>query len=156
MSQEIEKLLHKERFSNEHVLSYKKGEFIFKEGDSGRELYIIQKGGVVISKQTEIGTLDLVSFKRGDFFGEMALLQSVPRYASAIASENDTQLLVLQPAAFLVKIRRDPTLAFEMLQQLSFRLKISVDRMLMGLVKTGQDPTQIQSILNQVRTDDDV
>ncbi len=155
MSEQLEKLLQKERFSNEHVLSYRKDEIIFKEGDTGRELYIIQKGGVLISKKTEIGTLDLVSFQRGEFFGEMALLQSVPRYASAKATEDGTQLLVLQPAAFLVKIRRDPTLAFEMLQQLSFRLKISVDRMLTGLIKTGQDPVHVQSILNQVRADDD-
>jgi CRP/FNR family cyclic AMP-dependent transcriptional regulator len=154
MNKDFEKLIAAERFSNEQVLTYKKGDVIFTEGDSGRELYIIQSGSVLISKKTEIGKLDLVTFQRGEFFGEMALLQSVPRYASAHALEDKTTLLVMQPAAFLVKIRRDPTLAFEMLQQLSYRLKISVERMLSGLTKSGQDPAQVQEILNSINPDE--
>ncbi len=122
------------RFSQEQERTYEEGEIIFPEGDSGRELYIIQEGSVEILKDTPKGTLKLAQFYKGDFFGEMALLQSLPRYASARA-KGKTKLLILQPGGFLLKIRRDPTLAFEMLQQLSFRLKSSNERLIESLQK---------------------
>ena len=122
-------LLKESRFEQEQERSYEEGEIIFPEGDSGRELYLIQEGSVEIIKNTANGPLKLAQFFKGDFFGEMALLQSVPRYAEARA-QGKTKLLILQPGGFLLKIRRDPTLAFEMLQQLSQRLKNSNERLI--------------------------
>jgi CRP/FNR family cyclic AMP-dependent transcriptional regulator len=119
-------------FSHETVRSYADGETIFSEGDSGRDLYIVQRGAVEIRKHTSNGEIALASFGRGHFFGELALLHSLPRSASAVAV-GATRLLVLQPGGFLLKIRRDPTFAFEMIQQLSHRVKVSNDRLVSHL-----------------------
>lgn len=116
------------------------GTTIFEEGSLGRELYLVESGEVEIVKETSVGRVVLAQFKKGDFFGEMALLQSQPRYATAIAKV-DTQLQIVQPGGFLLKIRRDPTLAFEMLQQLSMRLKTTNERLIEYLVEKGKYPS---------------
>jgi hypothetical protein len=134
------------RFEHEYLDDFEDGACIFEEGDTGRDLYIIQSGSVQIRKNTPTGSIEMAIFRKGDFFGDMALLQSLPRYASAY-SIGKTRLLILKPAGFLLKIRRDPTFAFEMLQQLSYRVKMSNDRLL-EIVKRNQLPMgEIQSIL---------
>ncbi len=135
------------RFSQEQERTYENGENIFQEGDEGRELYLIQEGVVEIIKTTPVGDIKLAEFRKGDFFGDMALLQSIPRYASARAS-GQTKLLILQPGGFLLKIRRDPTLAFEMLQQLSYRIKISNERLIDALLQSGLSMEKVQALLN--------
>jgi CRP-like cAMP-binding protein len=123
---------------HEKTMLYQDGEIIFQEGDSNRDLYIIQEGKVEIWKQTETTEIRLATFNRGDFFGDMALLQGGTRFASAKAA-GATKLLVIQPGGFLLKIRRDPTFAFEMLQALSYRIKISNER-LVDVIKKGNVP----------------
>jgi CRP-like cAMP-binding protein len=135
------------RFEHEYIEDFEDGACIFEEGDTGRDLYIIQSGSVQIKKTTPKGKIEMAIFRKGDFFGDMALLQSLPRYASAYALGN-TKLLILKPAGFLMKIRRDPTFAFEMLQQLSFRVKMSNDRLLEVLKRNHLPMDEIQGILN--------
>jgi CRP/FNR family cyclic AMP-dependent transcriptional regulator len=137
------------RVTHEKVISYEDGEFIFAEGDTNRDLYIIQEGEVEIYKSTEMGELKLAVFGRGDFFGDMALLQGGHRFAGAKA-KGKTKLLVLQPGGFLLKIRRDPTFAFEMLQALSLRIKVSNER-LIEVIKKGNVPKEtIEEILQMM------
>ncbi|MGE5478334.1 MAG: Crp/Fnr family transcriptional regulator [Bacteroidales bacterium] len=103
------------------------GEAVFFEGDEGREMYIIQKGQIAISRSIN-GEEVLVALKgKGDFIGEMALLESMPRSATARAV-GDTRLLVIHAGGFLQKIRRDPTFAFEMLQRMSARFRVLNDQ----------------------------
>jgi CRP-like cAMP-binding protein len=135
------------RFIHEHVREFHDGDLIFAEGDEGRDLFIIQEGRVEIRKLTPDGSLRLVEFSRGDFFGDMALLQGIPRFASAY-SIGTSKVLILQPGGFLLKIRRDPTFAFEMLQQLSARVKFSSEKFLEA-VNSGKVSNEIaQEILN--------
>ena len=135
------------RFTHEHIVEFEDGEMIFNEGDEGRELYIIQEGSVQIKKMSPVGELILAQFERGDFFGDMALLQSIPRFASAY-SKGKSRVLILQPGGFLLKIRRDPTFAFEMLQQLSARVKNSSEKFIEA-VSAGKISSPIaQDILN--------
>lgn len=128
------------KVAQETVVLYQDGEFVFEEGDSNRDLFIIQEGKVEIWKKTETTDIKLATFNRGDFFGDMALLQGGTRFASAKAS-GPTKLLVVQPGGFLLKIRRDPTFAFEMLQALSYRIKISNER-LVDVIKKGNVPKE--------------
>ncbi|MEQ1723367.1 MAG: cyclic nucleotide-binding domain-containing protein [Pseudobdellovibrio sp.] len=139
-------LTDESKFEHEMVESYADGQCIFEEGDVGRDLYIVQSGEVKIFKKVQGQLVELATFDKGDFFGDMALLQSIPRYAAAYAS-GETRLLILKPAGFLLKIRRDPTLAFEMLQQMSLRVKVSNDRVL-ELVERFQLPKdEVQKLL---------
>lgn len=133
------------KVTHEKIAVYDDGELIFDEGDTSRDLFIIQEGEVEIIKKSERGELKLAVFKRGDFFGDMALLQGGKRFAGARA-RGKTKLLILQPGGFLLKIRRDPTFAFEMLQALSLRIKVSNER-LIHLIQKGNIP---QELVNEI------
>lgn len=91
----------------ESVRKYPKDTMIFCENQEGREMFIIQQGQVKISKVVKNQELIFAVLKKGDFFGEMALLENKPRSASAIAhddcvlmsvnAENFNQLVTTQP-----------------------------------------------------------
>jgi len=126
--------------AHEKIVQYDDGEFVFEEGETSRDLFIIQSGKVEIWKQADATQIKLATFNRGDFFGDMALLQGGTRFASA-KSSGVTKLLIIQPGGFLLKIRRDPTFAFEMLQALSYRIKVSNER-LIDVIKKGNVPKE--------------
>ncbi|MDR2194379.1 MAG: cyclic nucleotide-binding domain-containing protein [Treponema sp.] len=70
---------------NELIRIYPKNTMLFCENEPGDELFIIQKGSIKITKIIENKEVLLAVLKAGDIFGEMALLESKPRSASAIA-----------------------------------------------------------------------
>ncbi|MBI5247680.1 MAG: cyclic nucleotide-binding domain-containing protein [Elusimicrobia bacterium] len=67
-----------------HSRTYREGEVVFVEGDIGRALFILEDGGVELTR--EGSRAPLYALKPGDFFGEMALLESLPRSATATAT----------------------------------------------------------------------
>ena len=71
-----------------HSRVYQPGEVLFIEGDIGRALFIIENGQVELNKQDAKGQPQrLATLMPGEFFGEMALLEQLPRSASAVAAE---------------------------------------------------------------------
>lgn len=98
------------------------GEHIVRTGDRGGEMYVIKSGRVRISRQMAGRDVTLSELGPGDFFGEMSLLESLPRDADAV-SIGETRLLVLNAGSLLVRLRRDPTFALEMLHRLSGRVR---------------------------------
>ena len=75
-----------------HNRAYAANEYVFYQNDPGIGLYIIIKGEILITQETEEGDqFDLATLGRGDFFGELALLDEERRSASAIAMK-DSQL----------------------------------------------------------------
>ncbi|MDR0374962.1 MAG: cyclic nucleotide-binding domain-containing protein [Treponema sp.] len=93
----ISRYVHGVRFDykpDELVRSYPKNTMLFCENEPGDELFIIQKGSVKITKIQENKEVLLAVLKTGDIFGEMALLESKPRSASAIAYEDCTVMAV--------------------------------------------------------------
>ena len=71
-----------------NLRSYPKDTMIFSECQSGQDMFIIQSGQVKISKVVDDNEVILAVLQKGDFFGEMALLENKPRSASAIAHED--------------------------------------------------------------------
>jgi CRP/FNR family cyclic AMP-dependent transcriptional regulator len=98
------------------------GDYIVREGDSGTDMFIIESGAVEISKRMAGRQVVLGVLQRGDFFGEMSLLESLPREADARAV-GETRVLVLSQGGLLLRLRRDPTFCLEMLHRLSGRLR---------------------------------
>ncbi|GAB4340365.1 MAG: cyclic nucleotide-binding domain-containing protein [Calditrichia bacterium] len=93
----IERILHRRL--------YKAGELIFKQGDAGVGMYIIEKGVVAIRLEpSEIVVAELAD---GEFFGELALLDDAPRSASAVAQTDCKILGFFQPDLFGL-IERQP------------------------------------------------
>ena len=123
----------KDKFSTETLREFADGEIVFREGDRSFDMYVVQSGEVVVSK----GGVELARLRRGDFLGEMSLLESLPRSATAKASSGGAKLLCIQPGGFLVKIRRDPTFAFELMQSLSRRIRCTNERLLEGMEQDG-------------------
>jgi CRP/FNR family transcriptional regulator, cyclic AMP receptor protein len=134
------------KFPAESVREFSDDELIFMEGDDSREMYVVVEGGVTVTKKSSQQDLVLAQLKKGDFVGEMSLLESLPRSATARAS-GPTKLLVIQPGGFLLKIRRDPTFAFEMLQTLSRRIRVTNDNLLKALNRGDSSADSIKAIL---------
>jgi len=76
----VDALLHERR--------YLKGEIIFDEGEEGQALYVIISGKVLICRQGEPETGRIIEIDAGVVFGELALLDKVPRSAQARAAED--------------------------------------------------------------------
>jgi CRP-like cAMP-binding protein len=78
-----------------HNRNYLAGEYIFYQGDPGIGLYVIREGQVEIIRENDNGDkLTLATVQKGDFFGELALIDGEKRSASAVA-KSDTRLSVI-------------------------------------------------------------
>jgi uncharacterized protein len=126
---------------NSDVRVYQAGDIIFEEGDRGSDMFIVQDGSVIVTKKV-LGGKDLVlgTLERGDFFGEMSLLESVPRAATCRAAVRTT-LKAIRTGELVLKIRRDPTFGVEMLQRMSRRIRYLDDQMthLIGSDQVSQE-----------------
>jgi CRP/FNR family transcriptional regulator, dissimilatory nitrate respiration regulator len=103
--------------------SCRKGERIFSEGDEGTGFYVVIAGRVKISKVSADGKEQILHlFGPGEPFGEVSVFtgQGFPADAAAAVQ---TGLLFFPRAAFVALIKQDPTLALNMLAQLSLRLR---------------------------------
>ena len=101
---------------------FKKGTVLFHEGDEGEDMYIIQNGKVAIKKRVPHGETTLAVLEKGDFFGEMAILERMPRSATAEVVE-DSDLIVIQSELFGDMIKSNPEIAVRMLRKYSLRLR---------------------------------
>jgi CRP/FNR family cyclic AMP-dependent transcriptional regulator len=103
--------------------AYKKGEVIVKQDENAVAFYLITKGRVnVVRGAKDESQTALAALGPGEFFGEMAILDSYPRSASVVAVE-DTECLVLSRWDFLAEVRSNPNIAVQMLPVLSRRLR---------------------------------
>jgi len=100
---------------------FSKDQIVFCEGEPGDELFIIQKGSVKIIKITDNNEILLAVLKSGDIFGEMALLESKPRAAGAVAYE-DCQLMAVNKENFQQMIKTQPQLIARLTTLLSERI----------------------------------
>jgi CRP/FNR family transcriptional regulator, cyclic AMP receptor protein len=104
-------------------LDCKSGAVLFRAGDSGDAMYVIEEGKVRICVRAKDGyEVTLTELERGDFFGEMALLEGKPRSADARVAE-DARLAVLSREHFLSFVRSNPNVGLEMLTALANRLR---------------------------------
>jgi len=104
-------------------LDHKAGAVLFRAGDEGDAMYLIEEGKVRICVRAKDGhEVTLTELHRGDFFGEMALLDGKPRSADARVAEN-ARLAVLSREHFLSFVRRNPNVALEMLTAIANRLR---------------------------------
>lgn len=100
----------------------KKSDQIFAEGDLGNEMFIIQSGKVRIYKNIDGFDQTLTVLEKGDFFGEMSVLEGMPRSASAEAEE-DCDLIRINSANFVAMIKSNVEIAIRIMRKLSLRLR---------------------------------
>lgn len=73
---------------------YEPGEIIFSEGEIGKALYIVIDGSVAIAKKGNKDRAVLAELSAGSYFGELALIDHLPRFATASAEERTTLLIM--------------------------------------------------------------
>lgn len=113
--------------------SFRAGEVIFHRDDPGQVLYIIKEGKVKIALISPDGQeISLVVFGKGECFGEFALLDGEPRSADAIALDK-VECYTLQRSDFQNAIMKHPTIAIQVLEVLSRRLR-KTDQMVENLI----------------------
>lgn len=138
--------LQAEKFSSDSIRKFDPGETIFREGDDSREMFVVLEGTVEVVKTTGKTDIRLAQITRGEFLGEMSLLESLPRSATAKAVDH-VKLLAIQPGGFLLKIRRDPTFAFEIMQSLSRRIRLTNEALLAALKTGTATPDHVRAIV---------
>ena len=95
------------------------GASLFQEGDEGTEMYVILEGKAMISKFIPgAGEEALAILERGDFFGEMSLIDGEPRSADARAYSGPLTVLTLDQATVREILAMDPHAALEFMQLL--------------------------------------
>ena len=105
-----------------YKVSCKKGDLIFAEGDLGNEMYILHSGKVRIFKNIDGFDQTLTVLEKGDFFGEMSILEGMPRSAAAEAEE-DCELIKINSANFVAMIKSNVEIAIRIMRKLSLRLR---------------------------------
>jgi CRP-like cAMP-binding protein len=127
---------------------FPKGTLLFAEGDEGEEMFIIRSGRVAIKKRVPHGEITVAVLEKGDFFGEMALLERIPRTAGAEMAE-DGDLIVIGSEVFGDMVKNNPEIAVRMLRKYSLRLR-ETTRQLEEVAKssesgsTGQRPATME------------
>ena len=100
---------------------------LFRQGDTGDGMYLIESGRVRISiRDDDKQELTLAELAQGDFFGEMSIIDGRQRSADAQVIE-DARLAILSRDAFLSFVRTNPDVALEMLSALTDRLRRTDD-----------------------------
>src|SRR5215468_9305945 len=94
---------------------------LFHEGETGKEMFVLQAGRVVITKTVRDTVKILPTLGPGEFFGEMALISNRPRNATATVEE-PARLLVIDPKTFEGMIRGNAEIAVRMIKKLAERL----------------------------------
>jgi CRP-like cAMP-binding protein len=99
------------------------GQIVFEEGEVGTEMFVIQSGTVEVFKRSKkSGEKYLATLEKGDFFGEMSILEDVPRTATARA-KTDCELVRINRSTFDEMLRHNGEIAVRMLRKLSRRLR---------------------------------
>ncbi len=102
---------------------FRRGEVLFHEGDPGDALFIVASGAVkVVVPSEEGGEAILATLRRGDFLGELALLDGAPRSASAIALEV-TEALALPREQFRALANTEPAIRDALLESMARELR---------------------------------
>lgn len=101
---------------------YPRGAVIFREGEKGDVMYVIQGGSVGISRKIDAKDVRIATLGPGEILGEMALFDMQDRSATAIV-ETEARILTIDKHKLFATISRDPTLAFKIIETMSKRIR---------------------------------
>lgn len=121
------------------IIPYAAGQSVYEEGDPGAEMFIVYSGTVEIFRELGGRHQVLAVMEKGDFFGEMSVLEGSPRNASAVVKEK-SELIEINSTIFDRMIRGNIEIAVRMLRKLSGRLQQSNQKLEELLGPAGQAP----------------
>jgi PAS domain S-box-containing protein len=141
-------LIHFEAAIKEKRLS--NGEVLFSEGDPGTAFYIIKSGTIEILKGDPVfgKQIKLAIRGKGDFFGEMSLIEDSPRFATA-KSVGESNVLELSRYAFNELVKKNPPVALKVMGVLSSRLRQADLQMISDLEKKNEQLEKANRMLRE-------
>ena len=102
------------------------GHVIIREGQPGKQLFIIQRGTVEVYRETDHGEVELNRLREGTFFGEMSILEEAPRSAS-VRAVTEVSLVIVPRIHFELLFERFPaqyaSMVTNLARDLSYRLR---------------------------------
>jgi CRP-like cAMP-binding protein len=107
------------------INEYDVGTVIFEEGSTGRELFVVLEGKIDIVKATGATKTLIVTLGKGEFFGEMAVIDGSSRSATAISAAPHTRVMRINHARFVYLVSQQPAFALMIMDALSKRLRAS-------------------------------
>lgn len=111
------------------VVEYKSNEMVFKQGDAGDHMFLVQEGEVEVLQEVGNYQKQVAVLERGDFFGEMAVLESEPRTHS-VRTLSSAKLVTIDRAGFKSMLTRNAEIAVRMIRKLGTRLVHAEDMLL--------------------------
>ena len=111
------------------VIEVQPQETVFKQGDSGELMYLVQEGEVEILQEIGAYEKQVAVLERGDFFGEMAVLEKESR-SHSVRALTHTKLIEISSAGFAHMLKRNAEIAVRMIRKLSKRLAHAEDMVL--------------------------
>jgi CRP/FNR family cyclic AMP-dependent transcriptional regulator len=102
--------------------TYAPGTVVFREGDAGDEMYVIQRGKVRVSKDFSGKAHVIAVLEKGEFFGEMAIVSRLRRTATVTAID-EVEALAFDRDGLLAMITRNPRIGFSIIDRLCQRLQ---------------------------------
>lgn len=106
--------------------TYGAAQWIFRTGDAGKTMYVVQDGEVEICQDRGPTPVRLALMRKGQFFGEMALVDHSPRSAGAKAGPDGASVLAIDSAHFVYLVSQQPAFALVVLQAVVSRLRSQV------------------------------
>jgi F420-non-reducing hydrogenase small subunit len=135
---------------------FEKGSVIFRQDELGDVMYIIQSGAVEVSQKNKAGQEEVITLlEKGDFFGEMALLQDGPR-AATVKAIKKTRLIPLTKTSLLKRIQTDPAVIVRLMKGLILYIQranrrchrmVESDNELSDAIPSGKENNNGQEII---------
>lgn len=120
------------------LVDYRPGQFVFRAGDLGSEMFVIHDGKAEVMREGPDGGELIATLEKGDFFGEMAVLEGLPRSAS-VRALTDLSLVRVDGATFTQLLRSEPEIAVRIMRKLSRRLR-EAERVEQGAASDAELP----------------
>ncbi len=128
---------------------YTDGEVIVRQGEPGDCMYVVQKGTVEVLQRDGEKEFHLAELGPGAFFGEMAIFEGETRQ-STVRAVGEAWVYSLERDSLFRRIHEDPSLAFGLIQQLSYRIR-ELERALLSRASVVPETTAESEFLHQAR-----
>jgi len=115
-------------FAEKFLRVFRAGEVVFEEESVGRQMYVVNAGRVNVLRRSNGRQVQVGALGPGDIFGEMALVDDLPRSATVIAAEENTRILEIDHALFIYLVGQQPAFALMVLKAISLRLRTQYER----------------------------
>jgi CRP-like cAMP-binding protein len=133
--------------AEQHSITCERGTVLFAEGDVGDEVFVVQSGRIRMTRRVVNAQVAVEELSAGDFCGELALVMTTARLATATVVE-EAQLLVVSAESFGEMLTSNPAVTSQMLKRLAVRLARAHFRLSNFALRTGRG-----RVLHQLRAE---